>query len=110
MSCWHCRALQLAPQCQQDIDGYRAELWTDVVHLRVVAAEVVPGGGVLVLRVTGNRANKHILCLVQHVVARAGLRGGRLEIDDGGIDAKESGLDVAGRLRRHPSPRLRAEG
>ena len=26
------RALQLAPQCQQDIDGYRAELWTDVVQ------------------------------------------------------------------------------
>src|ERR1043165_1022821 len=34
------RALQLAPQCQQDIDGYRAELWTDVVQ-----AGVGGGGG-----------------------------------------------------------------
>src|ERR1044072_8203622 len=26
------RALELAPQCQQDVGGYRAELWTDVVQ------------------------------------------------------------------------------
>src|SRR5437868_5699752 len=73
-----------------------------VAHFRVVAAEVIPHSGVLVLFVDGDGASQDILCFRKHVIASQWLRRGRSEIDDRAVDAEMAGLDIARRLRWNP--------
>src|SRR5439155_10793099 len=81
-----------------------------VFHLHVVAAEVVPRGGILVLLISGDRSRQDVLRRLQHAITRVGLGRRALQVYDGRIDAEMARLDVAGRLRRDPRPRLPGDG
>src|SRR3989442_442630 len=76
-----------------------------VPHLHVVAAEVVPDGGVLLLLVDRDGAGQDVPRFRKHPIACQRFGGCRLQIDDRAVDAEMPGLNVAGRLRGDPLTR-----
>src|SRR3989441_4548726 len=70
----------------------------------VVAAEVIPGGGVLVLRVLRDRLGEDLPRLLELLVAPLRFLGGGLQVQDAAVDLEVAGAELAGGLGRGPAP------
>src|SRR6267378_3087083 len=79
-----------------------------VADLEVVTAEIVPGGGILVLLVLEDRCYEDPARLSELAVALVGFLGGGLEVQHSAVDLEVGCAELAGGLGRHP-PTLRQQ-